>query len=147
MKNVGNRKGQMRVIEGIIAISVIFFAVVFINTFAVTPSSPTYEASELEKLGHNILHDLDDQRLLARFVYGGEWKNLTSALMITLPPDVYFILTVYDLSGNVVNDAPIVYGDSEVFTDSSSVASVTYIVPGKEATYDPRILILQIVRG
>jgi len=147
MRKTRNRKGQMRIIEAILASFVIFFAVAFINTFAVTPSSPTYETSELEKIGHNVLHDLDDQRLLARFVYKGEWENLTAALMVCLPPDVYFNLTVYDLNGNVVNSMPIGYGDPNVFVTSSSVASVTYILPGYQAKYDSRILILQLVRG
>jgi len=147
MSKAANDKGQMRIIEALMASFVILFAITFINTFAVTPLSPTYETCELEKIGHNVLHDLDDQRLLARFVYGGEWENLTSALMITLPPDVYFNLTVYDLDGNVVNTMPIFYGDPEIFANSSSVASVTYIIPGYQAAYDPRILILQLVRG
>jgi len=159
MRKTRNRKGQMRIIEAILASFVIFFAVVFINTFAVTPSSPTYETSELEKLGHNVLHDLDDQRLLARFVYNEEWKNLTAALTVCLPPDVYFNLTIYELKVDVsevklvvVNDnAPIYYGNPKVFETASSVASVTYILPGisnqYQANYDPRILILQLVRG
>jgi len=153
----------MRIIEAILASFVIFFAVAFINTFAVTTSSPTYETSELEKVGHNVLHDLDDQRLIARFVYNGtgEWENLTAALMVCLPPDVYFNLTVYDLDGRIVNVEPdgtyvsICYGDPQVFEMSSSIASVTYILPGYPrweeekllAEYEPRILILQLVRG
>jgi len=155
MRNTKNTKGQMRIIEAILASFIIFFAVAFINTFAVTPSSPTYETSEVEKIGHNVLHDLDDQRLLARFVYNKEWENLTAALMVCLPPDVYFNLTVYKFKVDgsegklvVVNDnAPIYYGNPEVFETSSSVASVTYILPGYQANYDSRILILQLVRG
>jgi len=147
MRRTKGIDGQMRIIEAILASFVILFATTFINTFAVTPSSLTYETGELEKVGHNVLHDLDEQRLLARFVYNEEWGNLTAALMVCLPPDVYFSLTVYDLDGSVVNNMPIYYGDPEVFTTSSSVASVTYIIPGYQATYDPRILILQLVRG
>jgi len=147
MRRTKGIDGQMRIIEAILASFVILFATTFINMFAVTPSSPTYETCELEKVGHNVLHDLDEQRLLARFVYNKEWENLTAALMVCLPPDVYFGLTVYDLDGSVVNNMPMYYGDPEVFTTSSSVASVTYIIPGYQATYDPRILILQLVRG
>jgi len=156
MRKTKNRKGQMRIIEAILASFIVFFAVAFINTFAVTPSSTTYETSELEKVGHNVLHDLDDQKLLARFVYNGEWENLTAALTVCLPPDVYFNLTVYDLDGNLVNEGkPICYGDPNVFETSSSIASVTYILPGCPrwekaellAEYEPRILILQLVRG
>jgi hypothetical protein len=67
--------------------------------------------------------------------------------MVSLPADVYYNLTVYDLDGNVVNSIPIRYGSSQVFSDSSNVASVTYILPGYQAIYNPRILVLQLVRG
>jgi len=144
--------GQMRVIEAIMAVLVVVFAVSFVDLFAVTPVSPKYESSELEKIGYNVLHDLDEERLLARFVNSGEatgdWSNLTAALAASLPTDVYFNLTVFDGNGQVVNkDKPIGYGTSRVFAASSYVASVTYVVPGYAANYKARVLLLQLVRG
>jgi len=159
MRRTKGINGQMRIIEAILSSFVVLFATTFINTFAVTPLSPIYETGELEKVGHNVLHDLDEQRLLARFVYNQEWENLTAALMVSLPTDVYFNLTVYDLDGKIVNVeldytyVPISYGDPEVFKTSSPIASVTYIIPGYSRypdyspDYNPRILILQLVRG
>jgi len=47
----------------------------------------------------------------------------------------------------VVNSLPIRYGDPEVFTKAGVVASVSYGVPGYQTSYDPRILVLQLVRG
>jgi len=147
------RRGQVRVIEAIMASLIIVFAIAFINLFAVTPVSLKYESSELEKIGYNVLHDLDEERLLARFVSKAEWANLTAALAASLPTDVYFNLTVYDVSGKVVNlDAlgkvvNIGYGASRVFTNSTYVISVTYVVPGYELVYSPRVLVLQLVRG
>ncbi len=148
MSTTRNTKGQMRVIETILASFIIFSALTFVNIFTVLPSSPKYETSDLEKMGHNVLHDLDEQRLLSRFVYNEtEWGELTLALMIFLPPDVYFNLTIYDLQGARNKDFPIRYGSPEVFTASNSTASVSYIIPGQQAEYDPRILVLQLVRG
>lgn len=144
---VRGRRGQTRVIEAIMAILIIVFAIAFINLFAVTPVSPKYESGELEKIGYNVLHDLDMERLLARFVGNAEWVNLTAALAASLPTDVYFNLTVYDVSGGVVNTQPIGYGASRVFTNSTYVASVTYVVPGYQLVYKPRVLVLQLVRG
>jgi len=141
------RRGQVRVIEAIMASLIIVFAIAFINLFAVTPVSLKYESSELEKIGYNVLHDLDEERLLARFVSKAEWENLTAALAASLPTDVYFNLTVYDVSGKVVNTQSIGYGDSRVFTNSTYVASVTYVVPGYKLVYMPRVLVLQLVRG
>jgi len=144
---VFDRRGQMRVVEAIMASLIVVFAVAFIDLFAVTPVSPKYESSELEKIGYNVLHDLDEERLLARFVNNAEWANLTSALAASLPTDVYFNLTVYDVAGRVVNSQPIGYGTSRVFSNSTYVASVTYVVPGYQLVYRPRVLVLQLVRG
>ncbi len=89
---------------------------------------------------------MDEKKLLCRFVYNDEWETLTLALMVSLPPEIYFDLTVYDLDWNRVNEDPIRYGDPEVFETSSYVASVTYVVPGYQADYNPRVLVLQLVR-
>ena len=142
-----DRRGQMRVIEALMASLLIVFAVVFVDLFAVTPVSPKYESGELEKIGFNVLHDLDEQELLGRFIGNSEWVNMTSALAASLPTDVYFNLTVYDMAGAVVNSVPIGYGTSRVFSNSTYVASVTYVVPGYQMLYRPRVLVLQIVRG
>jgi hypothetical protein len=160
MRTIRNTKGQMRVIETILSSFILFSALAFVNIFAVLPSSPKYETSDLEKMGHNVLHDLDEQGLLSRFVYNEtEWGELALALTIFLPPDVYFDLTIrlIDAQGNptIINkDFPICYGAPKVFTASNSTASVSYIIPGQSyiipeqrAEYDPRILVLQLVRG
>lgn len=152
MKSFKNTKGQMRVVESILASFIIVFAMTFINTFAVTPQSSTYEVVDLEKLGHNVLHDLDEQRLLSYFVYNqSEWStNFTIALRVYLPSDVYFDLKIYDLndSAHALNsNVPIRYGDPEVFNNTASVASVTYNIAGYQAKYEPRNLVLLLVRG
>lgn len=155
-RKVGRSKGQMRIIEVILASFIIVFALSFANIFASTPTSPKYEATELEKLGYNALHDLDDQGLLPRFVYNEEWENLTSALRVLLPTGVYFNATVYDLNRNALNDLPIFYGDPGTFATFKNIASITYGLVGSptrynatyyEAKYVPRILTLQLLRG
>jgi len=40
-----------------------------------------------------------------------------------------------------------IYGDSATFANAKNVASVTYSLVGSGATYNPRILVLQITRG
>jgi hypothetical protein len=150
------KMGQMRVVEVILASFVIMFAVTFANIFAITPTSPKYEATELQKLGYNVLHELDDKGILAYFVYEEQWENLTAALRVLLPLDVYFNLTVYDLKGAKINGLEILYGKRETFTFSKNIASVTYGLIGYikgvnstyyQAIYNPRILIMQLVRG
>jgi len=150
-----HNKGQIRVIETILASFVMMVALSFANVFVTTPTSPKYEATELQKVGYNVLHDLDEQGLLARFVYKGEWDNLRSALRVTLPSDVYFNATVYDFYNRKLDDATVFYGDSQIFSTSKNIASVTYGLVGLsikisgayQAIYEPRIVILRLTRG
>ncbi len=151
-----NKKGQMRIIETILAALVIVAALSFTNIFAVVPTSPKYEPNELQKLGYNVLHDLDMEGLLARYVYAQQWDSVKASLRVVLPLDVYFNVTVYDLGGARLNDAEIFYGDSDSFSASTNMGSVTYGLAGfptkingtyYEASCDPRILVLQLVRG
>jgi len=156
----------MRIIEVILALFIIVFALGFANVFSVTPSSPKYQYTELEKLGYNVLHDLDLQGLLPRFVYNNEWTNITAALRVSFPINVYFNLTIYriqkiggdgsiiyqyDLVNNEATDGQIFYGEPAAFFSSADVASVTYSLVGPVnstvTSYDPRILILSLTRG
>jgi hypothetical protein len=146
MEKTKKTKGQMRLVEALLASFILLFAITFLNVIAVTPTSPTYEPSNLEKIGNNVLHDLDEKDLLARFVYTEDWGTLTMALMVSLPHEIYFDLTVYYLNWTVANNETMRYGTSDVFENSSYIASVTYIVPGYKTNYDPRILVLQLVR-
>jgi hypothetical protein len=156
MRKLRDTKGQMRVIETILAASIILGAVSFVGVLAVRPTSLAYEMTDLEKMGYSALHDLDQQNLLASFVYKDEWSTLRTALKITLPVDVYFNLTVYDLSGSKLNEEnQVVYGDSATFSNAKNIASVTYCLsgiatqagPGYIAEYDPRIVVLLVTRG
>jgi hypothetical protein len=137
----------MRVIEAVMASLIVIAAIAFLYAFAAAPSSQTYETGDLEKIGHNVLHDIDEQRLLTRYIYNSEWANITAALTVSVPNDVYFNLTIYDIDGNSIGHPLIQYGSSQVFTNSKAVASVTYIVSGYQTNYDPRILVLKLVRG
>ena len=146
-KNQRSQKGQMRVIEAVMASLIVVSALAFLYVFAATPSSQPQETSELEKIGHNVLHDMDEQRLLTRFVYNSEWANLTAGLFVSLPTNVYFNLSICDVNGNPISHPLILYGNEQIFDSSKAVASVTYIVPGYLASYSPRVLVLKLVRG
>ena len=154
-KDHGN-KGQMRVIEAILAAFIVILALSFVSFFATNPTSQKYETTELDKMGYNTLHDLDLQGILAQYVYAQEWDNLEAALSVTLPVDVYFNMTIFDSDKNVINNIPILYGQSETFTNSKVVSSITYTLVGYPSgptpfdlvsTYSPKVLVLQLVRG
>lgn len=157
MKIISKKKGQMRVIEAILASFIVIFALAFVNFFNVNPSSERYETTELNKLGYNALHDLDTQGILANYVYNQEWESLRNAISVTLPTDVYFNIRVSFLKQTVINQDPMYYGGPEVFETANVVSSVTYPLVGylinsdadlfeNNATYDPSIVVLQLVR-
>jgi len=156
VKNYKNAKGQMRIIETIMAAFIIFAALSFMGIFAASPTSSAYEVTDLERMGYSALHDLDQQGLLASLVYEGRWSDLRTVLKITLPVDVYFNLRIYNQNWDKLNGDQIIYGESATFSDVKNIASVSYSLVGVskigaggaiEAYYDPRILVLQITRG
>ena len=144
-----NNKGQMRVIETIIASFIIIAALAFVSIFAASPESFGYEMKDLEKMGYSALHDLDQQGILRPLVYNDRWSDLRTILKITLQNDVYFNLTISDLPSGQIQSAPdaqILYGDSETFSDAKNIASLRYWLAG-ENKYEPKILTLQLTRG
>jgi hypothetical protein len=156
MRDLDDR-GQMRVIEVILASFIVISALSFVTVFAVTPTTPGFEISDIEKMGLSVLHDMDQQGLLAQMVYSRNWRDLRTILKITLPIDVYFNLEIYNLEGAKINtNDPILYGDASTFDLSKNIASVTYTLMGYtmqngvgnvQARYQPQILILQLSRG
>ncbi len=144
-----SKRGQMRVIETIIASFIIIAALAFASIFAATPESLGYEMTDLEKTGFSALHDLDQQGILAPLVYAGNWSDLRTVLKITLPNDVYFNLTILDLREGKpeTNSAiQILYGDSQTFSEAKNIASLTYCLVG-ETKYEPKILAFRLTRG
>ncbi len=159
MRRSRSNRGQMRVIEVILASVIIISALSFVTIFSSTPTTPEFEVSDLEKMGYSALLDLDHHGLLAPNVYGQLWSDLRLVLKITLPVDVYFNLTVYNPTSdpwiNVNGNNQIIYGDEETFSSSKNIASVSYALSGYRsgvpgnfiAQYTPRILVLQLTRG
>ena len=155
--NLRKNRGQMRVIETILASIIVISALAFVNTYAATPSSQVYEVTDLEKMGYDLFHDLDQHHILVPLVYNKDWSNLQTALKLTLPIDTYFNLTICDITGSRINSEDIIYGDRSTFETSKNTASVLYTLVGFSqrnagsysvtAEYQPRILLLQITRG
>ncbi len=138
----------MRVIETILTVLIIVIAFSFTNIMATLPQSPRYEPSDLERLGYDALYNLDRQEILAKFVYSSNFTLLKSALMVCLPTDVNFNLTIFavDDAGKLQKEGSIAYGDNTLFETSNFVSTVTYILAGSGTEYDPRILVLMLVR-
>jgi len=157
VQDLKNRKGQMRVIETILASFIIVAALSFVGIFAVSPTSPSYEITDLEKMAYSSLHDLDQQGLLAPAVYSHSWSDLRTILRLTIPNDVYFNLTICNVNGSpIYSGSQIIYGDLNTFLEARNVVSISYSLVGIpefnaneviNADYDPLILVLEVTRG
>jgi len=157
VQDLKNRRGQMRVVETILASFIIVAALSFVGIFAVSPTSPAYEITDLEKMAYSALHDLDQQGLLAPAVYSHSWSDLRTILRITMPNDVYFNLTICKIDGSpIYSGSQILYGDLDTFSEARNVVSISYCLVGipkfnadgvHNADYDPIILVFTVTRG
>lgn len=89
-----DNKGQVRVLEAFLAVSVMFSVLVF-----TAPPSPVQDFERLhalKKLGTQALFQLDNQGVLSELVKNGNWTVLKRSVEVLLPLGVFFNLTIYD---------------------------------------------------
>jgi hypothetical protein len=111
--------GQIRIIEAVFAVFVIFSA------FAVTANLPatqnTSRSGDLSSVGLQVLMKLDSDGSLGRNLDQGNWTVLRECLNLALPAGISFNMTVYDEQMHEVNTAVISnggFGSQEVsFTE------------------------------
>ncbi len=150
MRLYTNKKGQMRIIETILAAFIIMIALSSFSFFNLIPLTPKYEVADLERTGYSVLQDFDQHGLLAWYVYNQNWNEFRTALKITLPVNVYFNVIVRDIYSNRVDNGLVSYGEASIFENAKNLVSISYALVGHasgdyEAKYVPRIVILQLV--
>lgn len=145
----GLRSGQARIIEAVMASILIFIA--FTAAFYMLFSSERFfrqEAVDLNRLAYNTLHRLVESGAIEEAV-GGDNVNetkLRNAIQSLLPQNIYFKLTIYNLTiygGNsgqqsrIEEISSISNAQQEVFERSSEVvsASITYTSRDRKIYY------------
>jgi len=111
--------GQIRIIEAVFAVFVIFSA------FAVTANLPaaqnTSRTNDLSSVGLQVLVKLDSDGSLGRNLDQENWTVLRESLNLALPAGISFNMTAYDEQMHEVNTAVISnggFGSQEVsFTE------------------------------
>ena len=136
MKLLKNRKGQVRLIEAIIATALLMSCLTLI------PSQPKVNdsSSSLSSIAENTLLSLDSNGQLANLVANGNWAALTDLVESALPLTVWFNLTVFDDSMNVLNCYPICNSGAV----SNNIVSLDYVCASPNSTYNIYILQLQL---
>jgi hypothetical protein len=96
-----DNKGQIRIIEAFLAVSVMFTAIVF--TTPVSPPPNLDRQSDLKKLGMQVLVSLDNNGTLSRLIDDADWSRLKQTLDLALPKGMLYNLTIYDENMQKVN--------------------------------------------
>jgi hypothetical protein len=119
-----DRKGQIKIIEAFLAVSVMFSALALMAPLS---STPNFERQEtLRKLGAQVLIELNQNGTLGKLIESGNWTALEQSVEILLPLGVFFNLTVYGeqmerLNGQVISNINL----SEM--QSREITSVQYL--------------------
>jgi len=96
-----DNKGQIRIIEAFLAVSVMFSAMIFTTPISTTPSLEKQE--NLRRIGSQTLANLDSNGTLGRLIENGNWAVLRQIMDLYLPQGLFYNLTIYDENMNVVN--------------------------------------------
>jgi hypothetical protein len=96
-----DNRGQIRIIEAFLAVSVMFSAIVFTTPMATPPSldRQTY----LKKLGMQVLLSIENNCTLDRLVEDEDWSALRQTMDLTLPQGVLYNMTIYDENMQKIN--------------------------------------------
>ena len=90
-----DNKGQIRIIEAFLAVSIMFSAIVF--TAPLPSTAPSFDKqADLKKLGMQVLLSLDSNGTLSGLIEDEDWTRLRQTMDLALPQGVFYNLTVYD---------------------------------------------------
>ena len=95
---------MMRTVEVLIVIIIITGAFVGVSYFAVLPSPSQVSPINLSRLSLTTLEMLDSNHALSQAAFDTDnstlWNQLQVALSASLPPNVLYNLTVYNVNNN-----------------------------------------------
>jgi hypothetical protein len=135
----------MRTVEVIFVIAILFGAFVITTQFAVLPSSRQAFGTNLRELSYSTLETLDAQGSLSETIFKDyndpAWGDLQKALSASLPPNIVYNLTVYDLSANPqgIVTYQIAHSISDAgFGADSDAASLMVTSPNVTFTQNPQ---------
>lgn len=96
-----DNKGQIRIIEAFLAVSVMFSAIVF--TTPMSPPSSLDRQSDLKKLGIQVLLSLDNNGTLGKLIQDEDWSALRQTMDLALPKGIFYQMTIYDENMQKIN--------------------------------------------
>jgi len=135
----------MRTVEVLFVIVILLTAFVITTQFAVLPSPNQAFGTNLRELSQSTLETLDAQGMLSETVFSDPldpaWGDLQKAILASLPPNVVYNLSVYDLtpdsSGHISYQLLNSISDASFGVDSEA-ASLLVASPDVTYTQDPQ---------
>ena len=134
---IGNKKGQVRVIEAFLASMLLLGCLTFIPA-QTTPKNSL--GTDLAWKAENVLLTLDSNGHLASLIGNCDWAALRSSVESALPLTTWFNLTVYDKNQNVLNPYPLSNGGAV----SDNIVSYNYVCVSQSGMYEVYVLQLQL---
>jgi hypothetical protein len=135
----------MRTVEVLFVIIILLGAFIITTQFAVLPPPNQAFGTNLRELSQSTLETLDARGTLSETIFKNPldpaWGDLQKAISASLPPNIVYNLSIYDLSAN--SQGVVTYqlvnsiSDSSFGTDSDS-ASLMLISPNVAFTQDPQ---------
>ena len=135
----------MRTVEVLFVIVILLGAFVITTQFAVLPSPSQAFGTNLRELSQSTLETLDAQGTLSETVFKDTsdpaWGDLQKAISASLPPNVVYNLSVYDLSAD--SQGVITYQLANSISDAgfgadSDASSLMLTSPNVTFTQDPQ---------
>jgi hypothetical protein len=135
----------MRTVEVLFVIVILLTAFVITTQFAVLPSPSEAFGTNLRELSQSTLETLDTQGILSATVFedanDDAWGELQKAISVSIPPNMVYNLSVYDLTAN--SEGVVAYElehsiSDAVFGSASDSASLMVASPDVTFTQDPQ---------
>lgn len=136
----------MRTVEVLFVIAILLGAFVITTQFAVLPSPRQAFGTNLRELAQSTLETLDSQGALSNTIFKDvsdpAWGDLQKSLSASLPPNIVYNLTVYDLSadaaGTVTYDVFKYISDANNLGSGSDASSFMVTSPNVTFTQNPQ---------
>jgi hypothetical protein len=134
----------MRTVEVLFVIIILLSAFFITTYFAVLPSPSQAFGTNLRELSQSTLETLDAEGILSQTVFKPKndtaWADLQKALSASLPPNIIYNLSVYDLSAT---EGVVTYDLEHSISDASSgvesrATSLLVASPNVTFTEDPQ---------
>ena len=132
---------MMRTVEVLLVIVILTGAYIAVSTFAVLPTPTQVSSTTLSRLALTTLQELDSQYDLSSAAFQTNnntiWGGLQVALSASLPPNVVYNLTVYNVN-TLSNGAPL-YSSLASLSNAATLGTTSnaasYLVASSNVTY------------